>query len=194
MGNKNFNFENPTDFDQSLLKLKIPVKNQIAKQYRIFQNQFSENKTSSSWKAEIIKTKKKVIIKKLKKIERNIFLKEIFILMKLDHPNIIQIFEFFQSPSNFFLIYPFCEGDPVVDFFLKNEKNFDFENLKKFMKELLITISYLHQNGVSHRNLVPKNILWNGENLNLYGFNKSGIFSKKKKWESKEKFWTKNDK
>ena len=188
MGNTNFDSEDPSDFDQSLLKLKIPLKLQMTKQFRIFSKPFFENKTSSAWKAEIIKTKKIVVIKKLKKTNRNVFLKEIFILMKIDHPNIIQIFEFFQTPSNFFMVYPFFKGQPVIDFFLENKKKMDFEKMKKFMNELLITISYLHKNGVSHRDIVPKYVLWNGEHLNLCGFTKSGIFTKNKNNFQKKNF------
>ena len=233
MGNTNFHFENQSDFDTSCLKLKIPLKKQMVQQYRFFDKPFFEHKLCSAWKAEIRKTKKLVVIKKMSKTDKN-FLKEIFILMKIDHPNIIQIFEFFQSPNNYFIVYPFFEALPVLDFFIKNskildkqkkerkisnktkkgskskissknefntkkeiesiEKVFDINlNLKLFIKELLITVSYLHQNGVSHRDIVPKYVLWNGKNLNLCGFTKSGIFQKNKLGEQKENFTKKTN-
>jgi calcium-dependent protein kinase len=42
-------------------------------------------------------------------------LNEIDILKKLDHPNIVKIYEFYEDKDNFYLITEFIEGGELFD-------------------------------------------------------------------------------
>ena len=46
---------------------------------------------------------------------------EINILMKMDRPNIVEIFEFYNSPTHYYLITEYCEGGSLFDLINKNK-------------------------------------------------------------------------
>ena len=47
-------------------------------------------------------------------------LNEINILKKIDHPNIMKIFEFYKTITTYYLILEFCEGGNLYDFVYEN--------------------------------------------------------------------------
>jgi calcium-dependent protein kinase len=83
---------------------------------------------------------------------------EINILKKLDHPNIIKVFESFQDSSNFYIISELCsEGN----LFEKLEKMvyINEQIVKMIMFEILTAVAYLHNNKVIHGDLKLENIM-----------------------------------
>ena len=42
-------------------------------------------------------------------------LKDVEILKKLDHPNIIKVYEFYQDASNYYIVTDFCAGGELFD-------------------------------------------------------------------------------
>lgn len=58
----------------------------------------------------------KIINKKfLEENERQKLLSEISILKKLDHPNILKLYEFFQDSKRFFLVTELCNGGELFE-------------------------------------------------------------------------------
>lgn len=58
----------------------------------------------------------KIITKKyLKEDQEQKMLGEIEILKKLDHPNILKLYEFFQDPKRYFLVTELCTGGELFD-------------------------------------------------------------------------------
>lgn len=57
------------------------------------------------------------IIKKAKMnaMEQKFFEAELSILRKLDHPNIMKIYEVFEDNVNYFLITELCKGEELFD-------------------------------------------------------------------------------
>src|SRR5690242_11482177 len=55
------------------------------------------------------------IIKKQKGQDSARMYLEVEILKKLVHPNIMQIFEFYEDKKNFYIITEFCEGGELFD-------------------------------------------------------------------------------
>ena len=49
---------------------------------------------------------------------------EIELLKKLDHPNIIKLFEYFIDEDNYYLITEYCNGGDLFDLKKKKNKNF----------------------------------------------------------------------
>mmetsp|Transcript_43344 Transcript_43344/g.41749 ORF Transcript_43344/g.41749 Transcript_43344/m.41749 type:complete len:100 (-) Transcript_43344:1050-1349(-) len=47
---------------------------------------------------------------------------EINILTKLDHPNIVKLYEIYQDASNLYLITEYLEGGEVFDLILKSKQ------------------------------------------------------------------------
>lgn len=97
------------------------------------------------------------ILKKSDQDEEKLFL-EVDILARLSHPNIMQIFEFFDDNSNFYIVSEFCQGGELFDYII-DKGIFSEKEACGFMKQILSGICYSHENKVVHRDLKPENIL-----------------------------------
>ena len=84
---------------------------------------------------------------------------EINILMKLDHPNIVKIFELYISESKYYLITEYCAGGSLYS--LINENNGPFTEIQTsyIMNQLLSAVNYCHKMKIIHRDIKPENIL-----------------------------------
>ena len=91
------------------------------------------------------------------------FKKEIEILMRMDHPNIIKLYEVFESDNSIYLIMEECFGGELFDKILQRIKKNSLYNEKeacKIMQQVIGAIEYCHNNGIVHRDLKPENLLY----------------------------------
>lgn len=86
------------------------------------------------------------------------FLQEIEILMKLEHPNIIKIYEYFSNKNYLFLIMEYIPGGELIENLIKT-KNFNEEKAAYIFNQIFSAVNYLHSNGLIHRDIKPENIL-----------------------------------
>jgi calcium-dependent protein kinase len=84
--------------------------------------------------------------------------KEIDILKSLDHPNIIRVFEFYNTMKKLYIISELCNGGELFDQIIKF-KNFDEKKASIIMNQLFSAINFCHTNKILHRDLKPENIL-----------------------------------
>ena len=93
--------------------------------------------------------------------------KEIVILSQLDHPNIIKIFEYFESEKTYQIIQELANGGELFDKI--NEIQVFNENCASIiMEQLLSSVTYMHSKNIVHRDLKPENILLENKNLGDY--------------------------
>jgi len=85
-------------------------------------------------------------------------LNEIDILKKLDHPNIVKIYEFYQDKLSFYLITEFIDGGELFEKISK-VKVFCEDDAANIMKQLLSAVVYCHNRKIVHRDLKPENLL-----------------------------------
>lgn len=85
-------------------------------------------------------------------------LNEMEILKRLDHPNIVKIYEFFEFKNKYYFITEFCQMGELFDEINKIHK-FKEDHAASIMYQLLLSVYYCHINNVIHRDLKPENIL-----------------------------------
>lgn len=90
---------------------------------------------------------------------------EINILKRLDHPNVLKIYEFFQDDENFYLVTELCGHGDLSDK-LQRMGCMNEIPVKVLMYQILSSVAYLHSKGVIHGDLKLENILI--ESLSLH--------------------------
>ena len=114
-----------------------------------------------------------VLIDKIKKYIYN----EIFILKRINHPNILKLVELKNGINHFFLIFEACNGGRLSDILEKYKekykKPFPQEIVQYLMRQIISFFTYLHDMKFSHGKIKLNSILINfptevdKQNLNL---------------------------
>lgn len=108
----------------------------------------------------------KVVNKKsLNEEKQKKLINEITILKRLDHPNILKLYEFFQDQKRNFLVTELCNGGELFDK-ITEEQYFQEVDAAKIIKQILSAVNYCHQRNIVHRDLKPENILMNKDLVN----------------------------
>ena len=97
------------------------------------------------------------ILKKRQQDERKLFL-EVNILSKLAHPNIMEIYEFYEDKANFYIVSELCKGGELFDK-ITEKGYFKEAEACPIMLQLVSAICYSHSNNIVHRDLKPENIM-----------------------------------
>ena len=133
--------------------------------------------------------KSKIKEKDLQRIRR-----EINILKKVDHPNIVKIYEVYETNRSLYIIMEKCNGGELFDKIIDNisqKRMFSEKETAKIFLQIMSAINYCHKNGICHRDLKPENILLLQKDneddypIKLIDFGLSQIFKENKKLNSK---------
>lgn len=106
--------------------------------------------------------------------------REIAILKKLSHPNIIQLYEIMETTRVMFIIMEYANGGEALDFVVTHGKLSE-SKARRFFRQIISGIAYCHKNNVAHRDLKAENLLLDGDlNIKLIDFGLSNIITEKK--------------
>ncbi len=124
------------------------------------------------------------IFKKRQQDERKLLL-EVNILSKLTHPNIMEIYEFYEDKANFYIVSELCKGGELFDK-ITEKGCFKEAEACPIMLQIVSAICYSHSNRIVHRDIKPENIMLektNNDNLliKLIDWGGARYFSKNKK-------------
>ncbi len=87
------------------------------------------------------------------------FLREIEISSKLNHPNILPIFDAGDVAGLPFYVMPFIAGESLRDR-LRREEQLPVSEALQIIKEVSDGLAYAHRQGIIHRDIKPENILF----------------------------------
>eukprot|EP01138_Halocafeteria_seosinensis_P006419 gb/GECG01006562.1/.p1 GENE.gb/GECG01006562.1/~~gb/GECG01006562.1/.p1 ORF type:complete len:1077 (+),score=104.96 gb/GECG01006562.1/:1-3231(+) len=103
-----------------------------------------------------IKILEKSRIKEIADVER--VTREIKILKRARHDNVIQLFEVIDATDQIYLVMEYLDGGELFDYIVRKKRLTDQE-ARQFFHGVLDGLHYLHEMGVVHRDLKPENIL-----------------------------------
>ena len=84
--------------------------------------------------------------------------KEVAILKKLHHDNIMNLYETFESGKHYLLVTELCPGGDLLNY-VRRRRKLDEMTTKFFFKQLVNACIYCHKKGVVHRDIKLDNIL-----------------------------------
>ena len=76
---------------------------------------------------------------------------------RLNHPNIVAIYDFDEDAGTSFIAMEFVEGRELKERFAANER-FRMQDVERIMTAILDALDYSHRQGVVHRDVKPANI------------------------------------
>ncbi|CAD8051474.1 unnamed protein product [Paramecium sonneborni] len=95
--------------------------------------------------------------------------KEIEIMKRLKHPNIVQLYDVYSTQNNTYLVQEYCNG-PDLKQYLAAKKNLEEDEAIKMIKQIANGLKEIVSNNFIHRDLKPANILINDGQCKIADF------------------------
>jgi serine/threonine protein kinase len=86
------------------------------------------------------------------------FVREAQAVARLNHPNIVQVYDFGEENEIAYLVMEFIKGKELKNFFDANER-FDLKEVVRIMGELCEALEFAHVAGIIHRDIKPANVM-----------------------------------
>mmetsp|Transcript_1056 Transcript_1056/g.1953 ORF Transcript_1056/g.1953 Transcript_1056/m.1953 type:complete len:494 (-) Transcript_1056:28-1509(-) len=146
------------------------------------QGAFGEVRKCINRKTRVIRAVKLIRKESMSKEEEQSFKYEINILKKLDHPNILKLYEVFEDDKRYYLVTELCKGGELFDEIV-TKVQFSEREAATIIQQILQAVSYCHTLGIVHRDLKPENVLIDKElnnTLKIIDFGTSVQYDKAK--------------
>eukprot|EP00915_Cephaloidophora_sp_WS-2016_P006502 GHVH01008782.1.p1 GENE.GHVH01008782.1~~GHVH01008782.1.p1 ORF type:complete len:546 (+),score=86.10 GHVH01008782.1:183-1820(+) len=94
---------------------------------------------------------------------RDLWDAEIEVMKRLDHQNVIKVYEVYEDKKNLCIIMEACSGGELQDTIVsakQRRKRLSEVFICDVMRQLLSAVNYFHKRNVAHRDLKPANILF----------------------------------
>jgi tRNA A-37 threonylcarbamoyl transferase component Bud32/Ca2+-binding EF-hand superfamily protein len=91
---------------------------------------------------------------------------EIDILKICHHPNIIKLYDIFDTADYIYIIMEYCAGGDLFSYIEKRNYKLPEPRAAQIIHKLSMAIFYIHSYGIIHRDLKPENILMTDESDN----------------------------
>jgi len=109
------------------------------------------------------KTGEKFAVKCIKKTmvageDIKLLLREVQIMKKVDHPNVLKLYEVFEDDESFFLVMELVNGKELFDKIVERGQ-YSEADASHIVRQIVSAVEYLHSQGIAHRDLKPENLL-----------------------------------
>ena len=145
----------------------------LSDRYRIV-DELGEGGMAVVYRARDLRHDRDVAIKILRPevaatLGRERFLREIEISAKLQHPNILPLYDSGAAGNDLFYVMPLVEGETLADR-LETEQQLSIDESCRIAKEVAEALEYAHARGVIHRDIKPSNILLSSDHAVIADF------------------------
>ncbi len=89
---------------------------------------------------------------------RQQFQQEAAVLARLSHPNLVRVSDFFEEQDNAYLVMNFVEGESLAQQ-IQHRGALPEAEVVAWAEQLLDALTYVHSQGVLHRDLKPQNVI-----------------------------------
>jgi len=146
--------------DISTLLLAPDPTRPVAQLYKLVER-IGRGSYGSVWLAESIRSGESRAIKLVQKSRINRGLQmdalqiEIEAMVRLDHPNVLKLFEYFEDSGYIYFVTEVCTGGDFTSLSPDNDR----EEVRLLFRDLVLALAYCHDYGVVHRDLKLENCL-----------------------------------
>lgn len=103
----------------------------------------------------------------LKEEQINLIKNEIDLLYHFKHPNIVRLYDTFETADEFYLVMEYLAGGDLINYIEEfPNKEIPEKTIAKIAYDIASTISYINSYGVIHRDLKPENIMFSDKSEN----------------------------
>ncbi|XP_063434507.1 calcium/calmodulin-dependent protein kinase type IV-like [Mytilus trossulus] len=149
MPEKKQEFWIPESIKEVSFEEKYEILTELGKGATSVVHKCNDKGTSKAWAVKIIN----------KRVDFKVINTEIGVLLKLNHPNVIRLKEIYETPQHIYLVLELVKGGELFDRIV-TRGFYSEKDAAAAVKQMLIAVQYLHQNGVVHRDLKPENLLY----------------------------------
>ncbi|KAI8613279.1 kinase-like domain-containing protein, partial [Chytriomyces sp. MP71] len=89
--------------------------------------------------------------------------REITIMKLIQHPNVMQLYDVYESEKELYLILEHIEGGELFDYLVQQGRLTESEALD-FFQQICFGVDYCHRHLICHRDLKPENLLLDKHN------------------------------
>lgn len=91
--------------------------------------------------------------------QMNNLVREVKLLSRLDHPNIIKYYETYDDEDEFHIVMTYCTGGELFDY-LRERGKLSEKETAKIIYQILHAIAHCHAKSIVHRDLKAENVLF----------------------------------
>ncbi|MBP7652468.1 protein kinase, partial [Candidatus Dependentiae bacterium] len=84
---------------------------------------------------------------------------------KLNHPNIVNVFDVGDSSDELYISMEFVEGKPLTEIIRSENYSFDITYFKNIASQICAGLDYAHSHNIVHRDIKPDNIMVANNNV-----------------------------
>jgi len=83
---------------------------------------------------------------------------EIAAMKVLCHQNICKLLQVLETDTKIYMVLEYCPGGELFDYIVDRDRLCEAES-RKFFRQIVAAVAYIHEAGYAHRDLKPENIL-----------------------------------
>lgn len=85
---------------------------------------------------------------------------EVQLLMRLDHPNVIKLYQVMETENECYIIMEYAQGGELIDYIAARDRLTESE-ARKYFRQIISALDHCHSANVVHRDLKLENLLLN---------------------------------
>mgnify|MGYP000391213482 CR=1 FL=1 len=87
---------------------------------------------------------------------------EIDVLRKLNHPNIVNYYDFYEDEKYIHIVMEYCSGGDMLDRLI-SKTYYEEAEAAILVYKIIGAVNFLHNHGIVHRDIKPENFIFESE-------------------------------